>query len=103
MPAVEWSINLGTVAAILFGIAGFYFVTRMELKYLKEGHKDMRGDIKDMKEILEKVAVQNTRLDHQEGMITAQAKALTNFQTQLFELARGRGWVQSAIDGEYPK
>lgn len=103
VPVVEWSINIGTVGAIAFAIAGFYWVTKSDMRVMKENVVAIKGDLKALTELMKDVAVQKTALEHHAALIAAQATLIATLEDRLFKLSQGRGFIQREVDGEYSR
>lgn len=103
MPVVEWTINVGTVAALLFAVAGFYFVTKSDMKIMKENVVAIKTELKVLTDVMKDVAVQKSAIDHHTSLITSQASLIAVMEDRLFKLSQGRGWIQKDVDGPYPR
>lgn len=95
MPVIEWSVsNIVIIAAALFAVAGFYHLTKADMKLLKAGHVKVEDKLDALSKVVTDIAVQNTRLDNQDAQ-------LERLQRDLSDLRRGRGFIQNTLDGEY--
>ena len=94
MPTIEWTLTLGTIASLMFIAGGFYFVSKNDIKTIKE-------DLKMLNKAVAEIAVQNARLDNQGAMIAATQKAQGILEARIYDLSRGRGFITQATDGEY--
>lgn len=103
MVNIEWSFNAWTVGLVLFGMAGFYWVTKSDMKVMKENVVAIKADLKTMSIVLERLAVQSTRLDNQGEHLAAQGKLISTLESRIFELSKGQGFIQRDINGEYPR
>jgi hypothetical protein len=98
MPALEWRDVL-ELAAIIFAAGGFYAGVRGNKKDLRQ----IQEDLKMLNKAVADIAVQNARLDNQDSLIAAGQKAQAVLEERLWRLSQGQGFIQSRIDGEYPK
>jgi ribosomal silencing factor RsfS len=86
---IEWSLNLGTLVGILFAAAGFYFITRADLKALNDSMIDVKRNLEKLQDVITTQAVATKRIERLEDDVR--------------NLARGRGFIQEQINGEYPR
>lgn len=106
MPNVEWSINVGTIGTVLtlfFSIAGFYWVTKSDMKALKENVVAIKDELRALTKVTADLAVQHTRLDNQEKLLVTQGEMIATLDDRLYKLSQGRGFIRQAVDGEYPR
>lgn len=103
MPVVEWTINVGTVAALLFAAAGFYFVTKSDMKVMKDNVVAIKGDLKILTDVMRDLAVQKNTLESHASLLTSQAGLIATLEKRLYGLSKGDGWIQREVDGEYPR
>ena len=101
MPVVEWTINVGTVAALLFSAAGFYFVTKSDMRVMKENVVAIKADLEQLTVLMRDVAVQKTEIENLRNHLTSQASIVATLEERVFKLSQGRGWIQRDLDGEY--
>lgn len=106
MPAIEWSFNLGTIVVLIFATGGFYWVTKYDMRVLKDNVLAIKEDMKMLNKAVSDIAVQTTRLDNQEKMIVSiQATQAVN-ETRVWELSRAVAEglrSRGALDGQWPK
>jgi hypothetical protein len=100
---IEWTLNIGTITATAFTLAGAYWVMRYDVKAMKDGMKDLTQDLKKLNEVVTDLAVQDKRLDNQDEHITSLTKQVALLEGRVYELSHGEGFVQRAVDGEWPK
>jgi prefoldin subunit 5 len=89
---IEQTITVGNIIEIISIIGGgiAVFVTlKATVGNLKEQVVEMQAEIKKLADVITRMAVTDIRL--------------TNLEMDVRELRHGRGFVQSAIDGEWPK
>lgn len=101
MPVVEWTLNVGTVAALLFAAAGFYWVTRSDIKAMKDNVVAIKSDLEKLTAVMTNVAVQKNTLDYHASLLTTQAGLIKTLEERLYDLSKGKGFIQRDIDGEY--
>jgi hypothetical protein len=101
MPNVEWSINLATVGSLLFAISGFYWVTKSDMRALKENVVKIGHDLIRLNEIIVNQAVTSIRLDNQGQIIADQGKLIASMNERIHDLSIDRGFIRNSIDGEY--
>lgn len=102
MPVIEWSINIGTVVALFFAIAGFYWVTKSDMSVMKENIVAIKEDLKELNKVTKEIAVQDKRIDNQGEIIASLAKQTATLENRMFDLSRGRGFIRQELDGSYP-
>src|ERR1700733_11967396 len=104
-PSIEWTFNAYTVGTtsftLLFAMAGFYFVTKSDMKLMKENVIAIKRDLESLTELMRDVAVQKTEIENLRNLVTAQAGLIKTHDERLYALSQGRGWIQREIDGEY--
>jgi hypothetical protein len=103
MPVVEWTINIGTVAALLFAAAGFYFVTKSDMRVMKDNVVAIKTDLESLTVLMKEVAVQKNTLDYHASLLTSQAGLIKTLDERLYDLSKGKGFIRQEIDGVWPK
>lgn len=100
---MEWTLNVGTVAALFFAIAGFYWVTKSDMRVMKENVVAIKAELKVLTDVMQNVAIQKSAIDHHTSLITSQSALISVMEERIFKLSQGRGFIQKDIDGEYPR
>ena len=88
---IDYTITIGNIIEISVIVSGglLTLVTmRNTVNNLKEDMTDMKTEIKKVGEVLVKMAVTQTRLD--------------NVEQDIRDMKHGRGFIQGAVNGEYP-
>jgi hypothetical protein len=93
MPTWEWITSNWELMITLFSIAGFYFVTKSDMKILKENVVDIKAAIKQQTDILRDLAVQKERLDNQGAIIGSMQIAQRQSEQRIYELSHGQGFI----------
>lgn len=101
VPNVEWTINAYTVGSLLFAIAGFYWVTKSDMRVMKENVVAIKADLEQLTVLMRDVAVQKTEIENMRNQLTSQASIVATLEERVFKLSQGRGWIQRDLDGEY--
>ena len=91
MPVVEWSLNVGTVAALLFAIDGFYWVTKSDMKVMKENVVAIKSDLKVLTEVMRDLAVQKNAIENHSSMIVTQAGQIKTLEDRFVRPVEGQG------------
>ena len=101
MPQLEWFFSSTgiTILSVIFVAGGFYWITKSDMKVLKENVVAIKEDLKMLNKAVAEIAVQNARFDNQGAMIAANQKAQAILEERLYALSQGRGFIR--IDGEY--
>jgi uncharacterized protein YneF (UPF0154 family) len=89
LPTIEWSLNIGTVLVIIFSAGGFYFVTRMDMKALKDNVIAIKEDLKVLNKAVADIAVQDAR-------ISALRSSVELLERRFYDLLQ-------SLNGEWPK
>lgn len=101
LPNVEWTINAYTVGSLLFAIAGFYWVTKSDMKVMKDNVVAIKADLQQLTQLMRDVAVQKTEIENLRTQLASQASLVATLEGRVFQLSRGRGFMQVEVDGEY--
>lgn len=107
LPNVEWTFNAYTVGTtsitLLFALAGFYFVTKSDMKVMKENVVAIKSELKTLTELMRDVAVQKTEIENLRTHVAEQTRLIATLDERLFKLSQGRGFMQRDMDGEYSR
>lgn len=99
MPTFSPTIDLGDLIKVLVYLgAGLWFLSRMQ------GRVEMLA--KEIKTLQVAVSVQSTQMaDFAKALVdlARQDERINAIDRRVEDLRKGRGWVQSDIDGEYMK
>ena len=106
-PNIEWTVNVytvgSTVLSLVFITGGFYFVTKNDMKVMKDNVVAIKGDLEKLTELMRDVAVQKSEIENLRSLVTAQAGEIATMNERVFKLSQGRGFIQRELDGEYPR
>lgn len=95
----DWSsLNLPAIIPVIFAIAGFYWVTKYDMKTLKENVVEIKRALARQTEIISQLAVQKERLDNQGTLIGSMQVAQRQAEQRLYELSHGQGFVVTNKD-----
>jgi uncharacterized coiled-coil protein SlyX len=103
LPTVEWSINAYTVGVVIFAIAGFYWVTKSDMKNMKEDVTSIKSVLERITIVVTDLAVQKKTIEYQGEQIAAQAQLIARLDDRLHNLSKGQGFIQRDLDGQYPR
>lgn len=87
---IDWSIRLGDLV-VLGGLAGSVIIWAFKAGGFARSIEAMQEEIKGLKDIVTKVAVQNQRLDTQDRRLDDQARLIRDLQ-------RGEGYILPLAD-----
>lgn len=96
MQMIDWSIRLGDLV-VLGGLAGSVIIWAFKAGGFARSIEAMQEEIKGLKEIVTKVAVQNQRLDTQDRRLDEHTRIIEDLRRgegmilPLAEALRGRG------------
>ena len=97
---IPWP-TLVTILSVIFVAGGFYWMTKSDMKLLKENVIAIKEDLKILNKAIGDIAVQNTRLDNHGAMLAATQKQQAILEDRIYKLSQGKGFMQKAINGEY--
>jgi septal ring factor EnvC (AmiA/AmiB activator) len=87
-----------------------FLATKFDIKAVKKDLcefkaiiKEIKDETKMLRETVAQIAVQNTRLDNQGTMLAATQQKQERLEQRIYDMQRGKGFIQKDIDGEYPK
>jgi hypothetical protein len=101
-PNIEWTFNAYTIGSLIFAIAGFYWLTTIGMKVMKEDVSSIKGAVEKLTVVVTELAVQKKTIEHHGEAIASQGKIIAILEERLFKLSQGRGFIQD-INGEYPR
>lgn len=99
---IEWSFNAYTIGSLVFAVAGFYWITTIGMRVLKEEVTTIKNSVDRLTVIVTELAVQKKTIEHHGEAIAALSKLISLLEERLFNLSRGHGWNRE-VDGEYPR
>lgn len=88
---IEWTVNAYTIAVVIFVIGGFYFVTKSDMKVMKENVVAIKGGLEKLTELMVAVAVQKTEIEHLRNQIADQAAHIAKLEDRIRDLSSRSG------------
>jgi uncharacterized coiled-coil protein SlyX len=95
LPNIEWSFNAYTVGTLIFAIAGFYWLTTIGMKVMKEDVTSIKQALGELTKVVVELAVQKKTLEHQGETLVSHEKLIGRLEDHVFRLTREHR------DGEY--
>jgi hypothetical protein len=106
------TLNIGTILTVLFGLTGFYFITKYDIKFLKDSlikteinitslKTELKNDMSDIKDDLKALNKVMIKQAASEERLNSQGNMLATLQRELSDLRRGNGFIQRDVMGEY--